>query len=343
LFPPVDLEVLPTRLEEGYEIEPSCLAPVLPILLMNGTRGLATGYTSFIPAYHPTVLLQLTRLRLSCSSLEACRNLYAQQHPEAGDQGPWIPWYQGFRGSITSVTSKSFTSRGVWTQVADHQYRVTELPLFTWTDAYRKLLLKLKDRGVIVDFREDPQEHVVVVDVFTNPTSTPEENWWSLMQLESVHTIQPTVFVVDPESFRTSLRTATSTWDLFESWYQYRFSVYQRRRVYVLQHMQAAIPGLIRTERFIQLVLSGVIALGQSHEQVMQTGQEHGFTPEELEGLMDLKFSKFTKEKVVQLQHQIQQAQTEADLYANKTIPMLWEEDLAPLEKAFQTHWQSWG
>jgi len=53
LVPAEDFPVLSYRDDDGLPVEPQCYVPVLPMLLVNGSRGIGTGYSTSIPGYNP--------------------------------------------------------------------------------------------------------------------------------------------------------------------------------------------------------------------------------------------------------------------------------------------------
>lgn len=54
---------------------------------------------------------------------------------------PLSPWYRGFTGKIeVDEKGKSFRVGGIWEREGDDTIRVTELPLGTWTQDYKKFL-----------------------------------------------------------------------------------------------------------------------------------------------------------------------------------------------------------
>ena len=56
LVPSDDFGVLEYRDDDGTLVEPEWYAPILPMLLVNGARGIGTGYSTFIPPCDPAVL-----------------------------------------------------------------------------------------------------------------------------------------------------------------------------------------------------------------------------------------------------------------------------------------------
>ena len=81
IFPQVDDSVLTCVVEDGVKVEPVFYAPVIPVLLANGSRGIASGFSTFIPAYNPLDLVSWIRAWLKASG--------EVDHP------PLVPWYRG--------------------------------------------------------------------------------------------------------------------------------------------------------------------------------------------------------------------------------------------------------
>ena len=53
IFHPLDDEVLTYLNDDGKLIEPEYYVPVLPSVLINGTEGIGTGFSSFVPPFNP--------------------------------------------------------------------------------------------------------------------------------------------------------------------------------------------------------------------------------------------------------------------------------------------------
>ena len=53
VFNPVDDEQLNYLYDDNLRIEPEWYCPVIPMILVNGTEGIGTGYSTFVPNYNP--------------------------------------------------------------------------------------------------------------------------------------------------------------------------------------------------------------------------------------------------------------------------------------------------
>eukprot|EP00915_Cephaloidophora_sp_WS-2016_P003781 GHVH01005066.1.p1 GENE.GHVH01005066.1~~GHVH01005066.1.p1 ORF type:complete len:1425 (+),score=283.61 GHVH01005066.1:106-4380(+) len=124
-----DEPILDIQMEDGYSIEPAYYVPVIPMVLVNGSEGIGTGWSSQVPQYNPSDLIS------------ACRKWIKK---EAFD--PLTPWYRGFKGEVRA-RERGFESVGIievkkepsveepWAVVV-----VTELPVKFWTQSFKDLL-----------------------------------------------------------------------------------------------------------------------------------------------------------------------------------------------------------
>lgn len=56
-----------------------------------------------------------------------------------------VPYYAGFKGQITPLGESKYLIKGVYQILSDKQVRITELPIGTWTDDYKKYIEDLID------------------------------------------------------------------------------------------------------------------------------------------------------------------------------------------------------
>lgn len=101
--------------------------PIIPMVLVNGSEGIGTGWSSYIPNYNPRDIIANVRRLLNNEPME-----------------PMEPWYKGFRGTIEKTATKeagaSYTVSGVVEEVDETTIRVTELPIRKWTQDYKEFL-----------------------------------------------------------------------------------------------------------------------------------------------------------------------------------------------------------
>ena len=131
LFHPEDDQLLNYLDDDGQSIEPSYYSPVLPMILVNGSDGIGTGWSTFVPNYNPLDIIACLRTLLK-----------AGEHEEA-DIEDIHPSYRGFEGEIEAKTGKdkgTYAVRGTYEEVDENTICITELPIRTWTQGYKAFL-----------------------------------------------------------------------------------------------------------------------------------------------------------------------------------------------------------
>lgn len=84
-----DFPLLIHEEDDGEKIEPKVMLPTIPMSLVNGVSGIATGWSTFIPCHNVLDIIDWLRNRINDDENE-----------------PLIPWYRGFKGDIYIVDKK---------------------------------------------------------------------------------------------------------------------------------------------------------------------------------------------------------------------------------------------
>ena len=149
LVPSDDFDVLTYRDDDGIPIEPDWYAPLLPMLLVNGCRGIGTGYSTFVPTFNPSELKEAIIEWLKTGT---------------GLNREFVPWTRGFKGSYKKIDKESYSVEGVW-KIEKDQITITELPVETWTSDFRESLDKLLAEGKIKDFVDTSTDTDILIKV----------------------------------------------------------------------------------------------------------------------------------------------------------------------------------
>lgn len=115
IFPPVDDGLLEHRKDDdGNEIEPNFYMPIIPMMLVNGSEGIGTGFSSTIPAYNPNDVIANIRNLLNNREIEEM-----------------TPWFRDFKGKIEKIPDEKFKYKtvGVYSRLDDVRVKITELPV----------------------------------------------------------------------------------------------------------------------------------------------------------------------------------------------------------------------
>ena len=159
LVPQDDFDCLTYRDDDGLPVEPEWYAPILPMLLVNGCRGIGTGYSTFVPQFNPVDLKEMLQ-----EWLKSGRGL----------ERDLIPYYKGFKGSVTKADKGDYIVKGVW-KTEKSEMTITELPVGTWTSDFRELLDKMVSEGTIKDYSDTSTDTDVHIKVKLGADAAPVE------------------------------------------------------------------------------------------------------------------------------------------------------------------------
>jgi DNA topoisomerase-2 len=96
LFNKSDTPLLKHVMDDGDLVEPEYYIPILPMILVNGTTGIGTGYSTDVPMHNPQDILE---------------NLMALM--DGKETKKMKPWYRGFTGEIQEKSEKQYINRGM--------------------------------------------------------------------------------------------------------------------------------------------------------------------------------------------------------------------------------------
>jgi DNA topoisomerase-2 len=155
--------------DDGQMVEPIYYAPAIPMVLVNGSKGIGTGFSTDVMPHNPLQIIAYIRAMLKEVSVS--------------DRPIIEPYFKGFKGTVKNIAQAPATSaasatsgapaanaasatsgapaanaasakyliKGTYEIIADRKVRITELPIGTWTDDYKEFLEKLMDAPAASD------------------------------------------------------------------------------------------------------------------------------------------------------------------------------------------------
>ncbi|KAI8620983.1 DNA topoisomerase [Chytriomyces sp. MP71] len=123
VFHPEDDTLLKYLNDDGQDIEPEWYIPILPVLLINGSDGIGTGWSTSIPNYNPRDVVE---------------NIFRIM--DGNDPEPMMPWYRGFKGIIEPIDKDKYKVSGIILKTSETTVEITELPIKVWTQTYKEQL-----------------------------------------------------------------------------------------------------------------------------------------------------------------------------------------------------------
>lgn len=307
--------------EDGYQIEPEYYWPVIPMLLVNGTSGIGTGYSTDIPCYNPIQIIDI---------------LLNLIEDDEYDIPKLIPWYRNFKGTIfPKENSNNFNSFGVWKRVSRTEIHVSELPIGVWTENYKELLEKYLLGGKIDNFRNNSSEitidftlimQAIEIDRLISENSIEQE-------LGLVSTIKSSNMTVFDHKHR--LTTISGPEEILYSFFKQRIKLYTLRYNYLHNNYTKNIIEISAKLNFIKCIIEDSIKVFRVPKtQIVSQLQDLDFPKVggDYEYLMSLRISSFTEEKMKELESELKKQEHCLKTLLSRNPTDLWLSDLANLK-----------
>ena len=154
IYPEADDCVLKYLDDDGTSVEPIHYVPIIPMILVNGSKGIGTGFSTDIMCYNPLNIIDY--ISSSIKGVLFTENITIS------------PYYEGFKGDITKISESKYLIKGKYEVVNDKQVRITELPIGTWTDDYKQFIEEL--------IEGDKNEKLLEKEKKKSSASTPTNN-----------------------------------------------------------------------------------------------------------------------------------------------------------------------
>lgn len=149
LFNKDDVPVLKHQTFEGTKIEPVFFVPTLPVLLLNGSSGVSSGFAQQILPRNPKDIQKYLKASLS-----------------KGSKPKLIPWFNGFNGTVTQgANSKQWEIRGTVKRLSVNRLEITEIPVGISLMEYIKILDKLEDDKIIQSYKDLSEDNTFKFEV----------------------------------------------------------------------------------------------------------------------------------------------------------------------------------
>jgi DNA topoisomerase II len=343
IFPEADDNVLEYLNDDGTPVEPIFYAPIIPMILVNGSKGIGTGFSTDIMCYNPLQIIEYLKNKLLGISDD-----------EDEDEDEFIPYYEGFQGKISKLSTGKFLIKGVYEKVSADKIRVTELPVGYWTEDFKELLEELieplkdgkKVPGIIKDY-DDMSKDTNVDFTITFAKGKLEELEQSkgdyecngLEKLLKLYTTNTTtnMHLFDADDILHKYEKVT---EIIDAYYETRLKLYGARKEYMIDALEKELVMLSNKARYIQENLDGTIDLRKKkREEVNDMLQSKGYNQMDEDAdykyLVRMPMDSVTEENVAKLLKSKGDKEAELERVKTTTIQQMWKSELDALKEQY--------
>ncbi|KAG9343807.1 hypothetical protein JZ751_013188 [Albula glossodonta] len=350
VFPAVDDNLLKYNFDDNLRVEPEWYIPILPMVLVNGSEGIGTGWASRIPNFDVREIVNNIKRMLD------------------GDEPlPMLPNYKNFKGTIEQVLNNQYLNSGEVAILDSTTIEISELPVKTWTQTYKENVLEVMLNGtekvppLITDYKEyhtDTTVRFLVKMTEERLREAEAAGLHKVFKLQNPLTCNSMVLF----DHVGSLKKYETVQDILKDFFELRMKYYVLRKDWLLGMLGAESAKLSNQARFILEKIEGTLVIeNKPKKELIRMLQEMGYDSdpvkawkqaqekasemddlnegedeekeEETSGpdynyLLSMPMWFLTKEKKEELCKQRDLKLTELNTLKSKSPPDLWREDL---------------
>jgi len=346
IFPAVDDNILKYLNDDGTFVEPIFYAPIIPMILVNGSKGIGTGFSTDVMCYNPIQIIDYLLSKLGDAAFVNTTD--------------FLPYYEGFGGSIEKINESKFLIKGKYEKLAADKIRVTELPIGLWTENFKELLEELieptnvskdgkKQAPSIKDY-DDMSRDTTVDFTITFPKGKLEEleatncdnNCNGLEKLLKLFTTNTNtnMRLFDAKDKLKKYETVES---IIDDYFVTRYEMYQTRKDFMIDALTKELVLLSNKARYIKENLDGTIDLRKkSKAQVSEMLKSKGYNmideDEEYKYLVKLPMDSVTEENVQKIFKEQENKSAELETVKNTSANQMWSGELNNLKKEYTVY-----
>ena len=347
--------------DDGQSVEPKFYVPIVPMILVNGGKGIGTGFSTDILSYHVDHLIKYLKNKL--------------QVTENSEKIDFFPYYRDFHGTYERVDEKKFVTKGRYTKLTDKKIKVTELPVGYWTEDFKqhieslmvvnelteKKIQKLtkvdsssnvdelkgkkvskKVTPIIKDYSDLSTDKNVEMDITFHDSINegPEtSNGGISNKVEKTLKLYSTFSTNNMHLFdhEEKLLKYNTEEEIIEKYYPIRLNYYAKRKEYIIKTLEKELLLLTNKAKYIVEILDGTIELRNKKKidiiQMMVSKQYDKIEEDdEYKYLLKMSMDSVSKENVNKLLKDKENKEKELEKVMNQSIENMWLDELIELE-----------
>lgn len=310
-----DVDLAPAHEDPEHE-PPAFYLPVIPLVLTNGTKGIATGFATNILPRSPKALSDAVSEYLSTGKI-------AKRIPAS---------FPEFNGTVDyDAGEERFVVKGTYEKKSKTVLTITEVPYGFDRESYVKILDKLEEDGDIVSYEDLCDKTGFCFEIKLKQTGS--SSWTDTKIMSKFKLSKPLSENITVIDFEGKLRQYEDERELIKDFVDYRLGILGKRISKRMAESEENARWLKVKMEFIQRVLDEEIVF--KNRKKNEVGRDIlGMTSaliEDVDRLLRINILSLTDEMVKELAKEIKQAEKELKFWIKETPKNQFVKDLEEL------------
>ena len=315
-----DFELLKNKIDEGVEVEPDFFLPIVPTVLLNGSSGIAVGYSTNILNRNPMDVV------------DACLDFLRGK--KVKELKPWLREFSGTWSRDPEIKNK-WNISGIYKIVNTTTVRITELPPAMTFEKYEEWLDSLCEKKIIVDYDNNSSSNVDYTLKFSRAALKDLQDNGKLESVLKINSSDTENIVTLDEN--NKIKAFDRAEDIIPYFCKYRLTWYEKRKQYLIDKLSHELLVLSNKARFIKAIIDKKLKVNNvPKKDVVDWLSKNKFdmVNDSFDYLINLPIHNLTKEKFEELMKQRDLKKVELD-EMKKAVPLdMYIEDLKNLKKS---------
>ena len=311
--------------DDGLPVEPKYYAPIIPMILINGTKGVGTGWSTKMPCFNPCDIISSIKSYLSDKDLKEIK-----------------PWYNGFTGKIEKINNTSYRTKGIY-EIKNNKIIIKELPIGTWNQNYKedleKLLIDTKNKSknqILRDYNTyctDTKIHFELIcsNEIINKLNV-YDNKLDMTKLEKQLNLCTQLNISNMVLYDTNnrIKKYNSVNDIIIDYCDKRLEFYKERIEYIIKNIEDDLYLLKYKIKFINEFIDNTVKIIKTKKQAIIDQLKTKKYPEinNWDYLLKMPIYNLSEEKIEELNETINKKQKELEEIKAHTPKTLWTKEL---------------
>tara|TARA_B110000902_G_scaffold87343_1_gene103736 strand:- start:1057 stop:4266 length:3210 start_codon:yes stop_codon:yes gene_type:complete len=303
IFDPRDDAILNYLDDDGRMIEPDFYMPTIPMVLVNGTEGIGTGFSCYIPPFDPKVIKENIIRILNGEEIVTMR-----------------PWFRGFKG-VVHEEEDTWMTEGVW-KWSGENIVVTELPPGRWTQDYKEYLDALVEKKLIGGYTNNSTTDDVHFEIteYTGRNLLKDLKLRKTFRVSNMHLFHPV----------KGIHKYASPEEILKDFVELRMEHYKKRKAHLIDVLEKKATMCDHKSKFVSMVIEGKLVVFKRKKQDLET--EIAVTFPKMDGtwdyLLNIKTVDYTEERVETLMKEASQATRDLEKMLKTDHIDMWKMDI---------------
>jgi DNA topoisomerase-2 len=362
IFKKEDAPILKHLEDDGDIVEPDTYYPVVPLLAINGSIGIGTGFSTDIPPHNPREIVDLIKKRIK-GEVENLSGTVLN------------PWWIGFKGTVEQKEDKQWITKALYKWNDENcSVHITELPIGIWTKDYKAYLdTMIQGNGPEIKEEKEKKPKGKKADDSSSTTSDKKKAKAKniLKGFEDLYNDVDVNFILylDNDYYKRAKENTTefeklfhltSSWkttnmccfdpnmcitkydtigDILEQFFTYRLVTYEERRQHQISAMKDHLEEVEAKLNFVKAIVENRLKIVNEEDDIVLQGlmklglppRSNRNEPESLEAyeyLLKMRVDRIKKKSVEESENEVSSVKGKLVDLESKTATSIWLEEL---------------